>query len=312
MSISVIGAGAFGTALAITLGRERPVMLWGREVEAMAVDRENRQRLPGIQFPSNLTVSSVLETALGADVVLIALPAQALFAFASTNDLTGKTVVACCKGIDLATGYGPSSVLSMAKHVAVLTGPSFAKDIANGLPTALTLACTDEGIGQDLQTQLSTPTLRLYRSTDVVGAELGGALKNVIAIGCGAVMGAGLGDSARAALMTRGFAEMQRVAAAFGAQAETLMGLSGLGDLTLTCTSDQSRNYRLGLALGAGRDFDSSVTVEGAATAQALRRVARERGLDLPICACIADLVAGDVDMKGAMQQLLGRPLREE
>ena len=200
----------------------------------------------------------------------------------------------------------------MANHVAVLTGPSFAADIANGLPTALTLACADEDVGHGLQTELSTPTLRLYRSADVVGAELSGALKNVIAIGCGAVMGAGLGDSARAALMTRGFAEIQRVAAAFGAQAETLMGLSGLGDLTLTCTSDQSRNYRLGLALGAGRDFDSSVTVEGAATAQALRRVARERGLDLPICACIADLVAGDVDMKGAMQQLLGRPLREE
>lgn len=312
MSIAVIGAGAFGTALAVTLARERPVTLWGRNVGAIAADRENRQRLPGVQFPSHLTVLSLLDTALAADVVLIALPAQALSAFASTHDLTGKTVVACCKGIDLATGSGPSSVLSMANHVAVLTGPSFAADIANGLPTALTLACADEDVGHGLQTELSTPTLRLYRSADVVGAELGGALKNVIAIGCGAVMGAGLGDSARAALMTRGFAEIQRVAAAFGAQAETLMGLSGLGDLTLTCTSDQSRNYRLGLALGAGRDFDSGITVEGAATAQALRRVAREQDLDLPICACVADLVAGEVDMKGAMQQLLGRPLREE
>ena len=312
MSISVIGAGAFGTALAVTLGREGSVTLWGRDVESLATERENRRRLPGVAFPERLAVSTQLETALTSDILLIALPAQSLSAFVSANDLSGKTVVACCKGIDVTTGFGPSSVLATAKHVAVLTGPSFATDIANGLPTALTLACADEAVGQDLQAQLSTPTLRLYRSTDVVGAELGGALKNVIAIGCGAVMGAGLGDSARAALMTRGFAEMQRVAAAFGAQPETLMGLSGLGDLTLTCTSDQSRNYRLGLALGAGRDFDSSVTVEGAATAQALRRVARERGLDLPICACVADLVAGDVDMKGAMQQLLGRPLKEE
>ncbi|MEQ3708573.1 MAG: NAD(P)H-dependent glycerol-3-phosphate dehydrogenase [Tateyamaria sp.] len=312
MSIAVIGAGAFGTALAVTLGREGPVALWGRDVGPLAAQRENRCRLPGVAFPADMAILTQLETALESDILLIALPAQSLSTFASTNDLSGKTVVACCKGIDLASGSGPSSLLATAKHVAVLTGPSFAADIANGLPTALTLACADEAVGQDLQAQLSTSTLRLYRSTDVVGAELGGALKNVIAIGCGAVMGAGLGDSARAALMTRGFAEMQRVAAAFGAQAETLMGLSGLGDLTLTCTSDQSRNYRLGLALGAGRDFDSSVTVEGAATAQALRRVARERGLDLPICSCVADLVAGDVDMKGAMQQLLGRPLKEE
>ena len=312
MSIAVIGAGAFGTALAVTLGREGPVTLWGRNVGSLATERENRRRLPGVTFPANLAISAQLETVLESDVLLLALPAQSLSAFVSANDLSGKTVVACCKGIDLASGSGPSSVLATAKHVAVLTSPSFAADIASGLPTALTLACTDEGVGQDLQGQLSTPTLRLYRSTDVVGAELGGALKNVIAIGCGAVMGAGLGDSARAALMTRGFAEMQRVAAAFGAQAETLMGLSGLGDLTLTCTSEQSRNYRLGLALGAGRDFDSSITVEGAATAQALRRVARERDLDLPICACVADLVAGEVDMKGAMLQLLGRPLREE
>lgn len=312
MSIAVIGAGAFGTALAVTLARQGPVALWGRDVGAMAETRENTRRLPGVAFPSGLTVLTQLETALAAETVLIALPTQTIAGFASEHDLSGKTVVACCKGMDLSTGKGTATLMKTARHAAILTGPSFAMDIARGLPTALTLACADDAVGRALQDQLSTPTLRLYRTRDVVGAELGGALKNVIAIGCGTVMGAGLGDSARAALMTRGFAEMQRVAAAFGAQPETLMGLSGLGDLTLTCTSDQSRNYRLGLALGAGRDFDSSVTVEGAATSQALARVAVQKGLDLPICACVADLVTGRVDMKEAMQQLLERPLREE
>lgn len=312
MSISVIGAGAFGTALAVTLAREVPVTLWARDIGEMTQRRENSLRLPGVTFPENLVVSDNLETAFQADTLLIALPMQALSGFAASVDLNGKTVVACCKGIDLGTGRGPSAVLHDAYHVAVLTGPSFAADIARGLPTALTLACADDTAGRAVQAQLSTPTMRIYRSTDVAGAELGGALKNVIAIGCGAVIGAGLGDSARAAVMTRGFAEMQRVAAAFGAEAETLMGLSGLGDLTLTCTSDQSRNYRLGLALGAGTEFDAGITVEGAATARALRQVAATHGLELPLCATVADLVDGQLDMKGAMEQLLARPLKEE
>lgn len=312
MSLAVIGAGAFGTALAVTLARQGPVTLWARDPGTMAVDRQNTRRLPGVTFPDAISITALLETALAADTILIALPMQTLAGFAATHDLGGKTVVACCKGMDVTTGAGPSSILNRARHVAVLTGPSFAADIARGMPTALTLACADEDAGRALQAQLSTPTLRLYRSTDVIGAELGGALKNVIAIACGAVMGAGLGDSARAALMTRGFAEMLRVAARFGAQPDTLMGLSGLGDLTLTCTSDQSRNYRLGLALGAGRDFDGGITVEGVTTAQALRKVAAKDGLDLPICACVADLVTGKLDIKGAMQQLLGRPLKEE
>ncbi|MEL7093339.1 MAG: NAD(P)H-dependent glycerol-3-phosphate dehydrogenase, partial [Pseudomonadota bacterium] len=176
-------------------------------------------------------------------------------------------------------------------------------------PTALTLACADSVAAQRLQEDLSTPVLRLYRTGDVTGAEIGGALKNVIAIGCGAVAGAGLGESARAALMTRGFAEMQRVALEMGAQPETLMGLSGFGDLVLTCTSDLSRNYRLGQALGRGEAFDPAITVEGAATAQAL--VART-DLDLPICAAVADLVAGRVDVAQAMARLMARPLGEE
>ncbi|MEM6373204.1 MAG: NAD(P)H-dependent glycerol-3-phosphate dehydrogenase [Pseudomonadota bacterium] len=312
MSIAVIGAGAFGTALAVTLGRQDRVTLWGRQVDGLIRDRQNARHLPGISFPPDLVVSDQLETALDSQIILFALPMQQLAGFAANLDLGDQTVVACCKGLDVATGAGPAHILENAGHVGVLTGPSFATDIARGLPTALTLACADTVTARLVQTRLSTPTLRIYRTFDVMGAQLGGALKNVIAIGCGAVMGAGLGDSARAALMTRGFAEMQRVAAAFGAQAETLMGLSGLGDLTLTCTSDLSRNYRLGLALGTGQDFDAGVTVEGAATAIAMRRVSLDHKLDLPICMTIADLVEGKVDMKGAVANLLGRPLKEE
>ena len=315
MSISVVGAGAFGTALAVALAQKQEVTLWARDAEhaaQMQRARQNARRLSGVAFPRNLGVSCITDAVFDADKILIALPMQALSDFVAKHDLSEKTVVACCKGIDLSTGHGPSAVLADAAHVAVLTGPSFARDIAMGLPTALTLACVDADMASQLQDLLSTPTLRLYRTTDVVGAELGGALKNVVAIGCGAMIGAGLGDSARAAVMTRGFAEMRRMAAAYGALSETLGGLSGLGDLALTCTSDMSRNYRLGLALGAGMEFDTSITVEGAATARALRQVAAARKLDLPLCLTIADLVDGTVDMRGAMDRLLARPLKEE
>ncbi|WP_223426455.1 NAD(P)H-dependent glycerol-3-phosphate dehydrogenase [Tateyamaria pelophila] len=315
MSVAVVGAGAFGTALAISLAQRQNVLLWARDPDhaaEMEAVRENARRLPRVPLPDQLTISANLETAFGADIILLAVPMQVLAEFAATHDLTGKTVVACCKGIDLETGRGPSAVLASAAHVAVLTGPSFARDIALGLPTALTLACADADMAAQLQAALSTPTLRLYRTTDVTGAELGGALKNVIAIGCGAVIGAGLGDSARAALMTRGFAEMRRISGAMGAELDTLMGLSGLGDLTLTCTSDQSRNYRLGLALGAGTEFDARVTVEGAATARALRKVAAGRGVDIPVCMAIADLVDHKVNINGAIDRLLARPLKEE
>ena len=315
MSVAVLGAGAFGTALAIALAEKEPVTLWGRDAvhcADMARDRVNARRLPNCAFPDGLAISANLETVLNADTILLALPTQSLAGFAATYDMSAKTVVACCKGMDLQTGRGPTHILQNARHAAVLTGPSFASDIARGLPTALTLACVDADVGRALQQQLSTPTLRLYRSSDVIGAELGGALKNVIAIGAGAVMGAGLGASARAALMTRGFAEMQRVALSRGAQPETLMGLSGFGDLVLTCTSDQSRNYRLGCALGAGETFDSSITVEGASTAQALVQWSQDVAMDIPVCTAVADLVTGRIDVNDAMARLLARPLKEE
>ena len=199
-----------------------------------------------------------------------------------------------------------------ASSVALLTGPSFAADIARGLPTALTLACEDEDEGERLQHLLSTPVLRLYRASDVTGAELGGALKNVIAIAAGVVIGAGLGDSARAALMTRGYAEMVRLAVHLGARAETLAGLSGLGDLVLTCTSAQSRNFRYGVALGSGADFDPTITVEGAATAKAVSDLAEVQGIELPITALVAALIDGRTDLPSAIQALFSRPLKKE
>lgn len=318
MSIAVLGAGAFGTALAIALAQGgHQVYLWGRDVGDMIARRENAKRLPGVTFPTSLRVTDDLPGACDAQTILLAIPAQLLGAFVGRHrsDLDGKSVVACCKGIDIERGIGPVSILDQAlprSHSAILTGPSFAADIARGLPTALTLACADAEAGSRMQHALSTPSLRLYLSTDPAGAELGGALKNVIAIACGAVMGAGLGDSARAALMTRGFAEMQRFAPLMGADHDTLAGLSGLGDLALTCTSDLSRNYRFGFALGQGQTPDIGATVEGVATAVAVASLADQNGIDMPICAIVARMGAGELTVAQALQHLMSRPLKDE
>ena len=261
----MLGAGAFGTALAISICGNGPVTLWMRDevaCAAMTQSRTNARYLPTVTFPDNLTVTSNLELASQVDRLLLAVPMQKLRGFLERfrSDLNGKTLVACCKGVELATGLGPIDVIEHCipqAKTALLTGPSFAADIAKGLPTALTLACVDTDLGKSLQHELTTANLRLYRTTDTTGASLGGALKNIFAIACGAVVGAGLGDSARAALMTRGFAEMQRYALAQGARAETLAGLSGFGDLTLTCSSSLSRNYQLGHAIGQQRPVRS-------------------------------------------------------
>ncbi|MFB9149169.1 NAD(P)H-dependent glycerol-3-phosphate dehydrogenase [Roseovarius ramblicola] len=315
----ICGAGAFGTALAVTLAQNGPVTLWARDADhaaEMQASRFNDRRLPGIALPEAITVVSG-EVPGGDAPCLLAMPMQTLGGFLSDHHdaLGSRPLVACCKGMDLATGLGPTGLIAQTcaeATPAILTGPSFARDIALGLPTALTLACADAAIGQRLQSTLTTPTLRLYRTTDTTGAELGGALKNVIAIGCGAVMGAGLGESARAALMTRGFAEMNRLAHALGARPETLAGLSGFGDLALTCTSAQSRNYGYGKSLGRGEDFDRSVTVEGAATARAVLARARALGLDMPITHAVTALVSGELRATEAMDMLLSRPLKEE
>jgi glycerol-3-phosphate dehydrogenase (NAD(P)+) len=320
MTISILGAGAFGTSLAIALAKSYPVTLWARNAEhagEMQADRENRRRLPEAPFPEGLRIVSSMEDVAKSNLILIAVPMQLLGGFLEDNAqaLAGKKLVACCKGIDRTTGIGPIDLINTkvpSAIAAMLTGPSFAADIARGLPTALSIACADEAACAALQSQLSTPALRLYRTTDVVGAQLGGALKNVIAIACGAVMGAGLGESARAALMTRGFAEMNRFAMHFGAQRQTMAGLSGFGDLTLTCTSVLSRNYRYGLALGAGSQFDSTTTVEGAATSLAVHSLCQIHHLDMPITQSIAAIVEESSSVVAEIENLLSRPLKEE
>lgn len=318
MTIAILGGGAFGTALAISMGQNRPIMLWARDVSHLAAHRES-PRLAGVKLPENVTITAEIGAASQADIVLFATPMQSLATFVAQIDLplTAKALVACCKGLDLASLKGPTDILASRwpdATAAILTGPSFATDIAHGLPTALTLACADEGVGTSLQAALSTSTLRLYRSTDVVGAELGGALKNVIAIAAGIVIGAGLGDSARAALMTRGFAELSRFALRMGARSETLMGLSGFGDLVLTCTSDQSRNFRHGLSLGAGAAPDPAQTVEGIATAEAVLKQAIRFGIvsQMPITAMVAKVTQGRIGVAEAVQNLMSRPLKEE
>ena len=317
--IGVLGAGAFGTALAVVLAREgRDVTLWARDaaqVAAMQATRLN-DRLPGVALPANLAVTADLAEAARQPTLLLCLPTQALGAFLDAEGAgwSGR-LVACCKGVDLTTLRGPTALITRACPAAtpaIITGPSFAADIARGLPTALTLACADDTAAAELQRELSTATLRLYRSADVTGAELGGALKNVIAIAAGVVIGAGLGESARAALMTRGYAEMVRLATALGARAETLAGLSGFGDLVLTCSSDQSRNFRFGQSLGRGESFDPKVTVEGAATARAVTRLSGGMGVDMPITAAVASLIAGEITVPQAMHSLLSRPLKQE
>lgn len=319
MSIAVLGAGAFGTALAICLAQKGSVFLWGRdkaEVAALHQERKTR-RLDGVLLPEAVEVTSEIAVACAANILLLAIPAQQLPAFARSHaaHLARRDLVACCKGLNLDTGEGPTAILG--HHIegtdsAILTGPSFAADMARGLPTALTLACVDGDLAKNVQDFLSTDTLRIYRSTDPLGAELGGALKNVVAIACGTAIGLGLGESARAAVMTRGFAEMNRLGDAVGARRETLAGLAGLGDLTLTCTSDMSRNYRFGLSLGRQVEFDSSLTVEGKATAEAVEALAVRLGLDLPVMRAVAKIGRGDMSATEAMDLLLRRPLRAE
>jgi len=312
--VTVFGAGAFGTALAIALAQDgRPVQLVARNAQSLINDRENRARLPGVPFPDALAVSSSAPVAH--QVCLIAVPTQQLADFVEQNasQLAGRSVVACCKGVDIASGRGPTAMIRDAVPTAlpaILSGPSFATDIARGLPTALTIAA--EGGAEELQRYLSTATLRLYRTSDVAGVEAGGALKNVVAIAAGVAIGAGLGESARAAVVTRGYAEMVRFAAADGARPETLSGLSGLGDLLLTSTSEKSRNFRFGLALGRDEPLPTENTVEGVSTAIAVSKQAKLRDIEMPLTLIVAALVQRKLTVPAAIEALLARPLKEE
>jgi glycerol-3-phosphate dehydrogenase (NAD(P)+) len=317
--IGILGAGAFGSALAVALGQAgRQVRLWARDPRTVAQMQETRRNdkvLPGVELPKTVTIHAEIAEVMSGEALLLAVPMQSLGGVLDLHSQIGSRVplVACCKGVDLTSLRGPVALIRDRRPdavAAILTGPSFAVDIARGLPTALTLAATDRGA--ELQDLLSTPTLRLYRTDDITGAELGGALKNVVAIAAGAVSGAGLGDSARAALMTRGYAEMVRLATALGARPETLAGLSGLGDLVLTCTSTQSRNFRFGVSLGQDTGFDPTITVEGVATSRAVRRLAEAKGIDMPVTGMVDALASGRIALNDAIGQLMSRPLKQE
>ncbi len=322
--IAVVGAGAFGTALAsVAAASGGDVVLIGRNadaVEAMRGSRSNDKVLPGIDLPEALAFSADAEAVQGAEIVLFAMPSQAQRQAArdlASRLAPGTAVVICAKGMEKGTGRLLTEVLEEelpGREIAVLSGPGFAADIARGLPTAMVIAARTAEIGATLAQALSGPTFRLYPSTDRIGVQLGGALKNVLAIACGIVEGAGLGDSARAALISRGLAELFRFVEAHGGEGITVTGLSGLGDLVLTGTSHQSRNLRFGIALG--RDGNaagwSGDLVEGAFAASVASGVAMDRGIDMPITDAVARIIDGTLDVKTAIGQLMTRPITQE
>ena len=320
-TFGVIGAGAWGTALASTLAGNGPVALWAREPEVAAAintARGNPLFLPGIPLPAGITATTELADVAACGIILLVVPAQHLRSVLAGAAFPAATpLVLCAKGIEAGSHELMVEVARglVPNPIAVLSGPSFAAEVARGLPCAITLACADAALGERLVGAMARPTFRLYLSDDVVGAEIGGAVKNVLAIACGVVEGAGLGLNARAALIARGFAEMTRFGTARGARAETLAGLSGLGDLVLTCSSENSRNFRLGAGLGQGRPIAELLAgpavAEGAATAPVLAEAARAAGVEMPICAAVAALLAG-APVGETITALLNRPLKAE
>jgi glycerol-3-phosphate dehydrogenase (NAD(P)+) len=326
-SIGIVGAGAWGTALAQTMRLAgRDAVLWAREPEVVAeinARHTNALFLPGVALDPALRATAELADIAGCDVVLMVAPAQhvrAVTGALAKHLPAGKPVVICAKGLEQATGRLLGNVMSeVMPHatLAVLSGPSFAADVARRLPVALTLACEDDDLGARLVAALGSRQFRLYRSTDLIGVQLGGAVKNVLAIAAGIVDGKGLGASAHAALVTRGFAELRRFGEALGARAETLMGLSGLGDLLLTCGSAQSRNMSLGRALGQGQPLQEVLgsrrsVAEGVYTAAAVAKVAAQKGIDMPICQAGHAIVEGSLSIDAAIEALLSRPQRAE
>lgn len=321
-TIGVVGAGAWGTALANAAARAgREVVLWGRDPEAIGTivrTRRNEAHLPGVELAEAVIPTSSLIKAAGCDAVLLVVPAQASRQAAhllAPHLLPGVPLITCAKGIEQGTSLFMTEVLEQAiPHAtpAILSGPSFAADVAAGLPTAVTLAARDGEIAEALASALGSSSFRLYHSDDVRGVEIGGAAKNVLAIAAGIVGGRGLGASAGAALIARGFAELSRFGRAFGARTETLTGLSGLGDLILTASTAQSRNYALGLALGSGRHKPDGKLTEGALTASVITSMADSRGVDLPICRAVEEVLAGRSDIEQAIGSLLARPQKAE
>ncbi|WP_066827375.1 NAD(P)H-dependent glycerol-3-phosphate dehydrogenase [Sphingomonas mali] len=323
MRIGVIGGGAWGTALAqVAAADGQRVILWAREpevVESINARHVNELFLSSVPLSGSIVATDDLDALREADALLVVAPAQHVRAVLGGQDFGTKPLVLCAKGIEAGSKLLVGEVaraVQPAAPIAVLSGPTFAHEVAAGLPTAVTLACEDAALGAALADRLASPNFRPYASDDVIGAEIGGAVKNVLAIGCGVVEGAGLGQNARAALIARGFAEMTRFGLARGARAETMAGLSGLGDLVLTCSSTSSRNFSLGVGLGEGRSAhellaDRRTVAEGAFTAPVLREAAAEAGIDMPVTEAVCALLDGAPvgDVIGA---LLSRPLRDE
>lgn len=324
MKIGVIGAGAWGTALAQVAASEgEPVKLWALEpevVQAINGRHENPLYLPNVPLHAAVHATGELAELVDCDALLVVTPAQHLRRILADAKVGAKALVLCCKGIEAGTGMLMSEAAQATcpeATVAVLSGPTFAHEVGRGLPTAVTLACEDKVLAERIAARMKRPSFRPYLSDDVVGAEIGGAVKNVLAIGCGVAEGAGLGLNARAALISRGFAEMTRFGLARGARAETLAGLSGLGDLVLTCSSTDSRNFSFGKALGEGRPAaellaNRRTVAEGAFTAPVLREVARGAGVDMPIVEAVCALLEGSQPVGQVVEALLARPIRAE
>jgi len=320
-SVAVIGSGAWGTALASAAKRAgRDVLLYARDpaqAEAIQTAHENK-RLPGMAIDAAIEVTSDIARAAQADIVLMAAPAQATrdaAAILAPHLRRDTPVVACAKGIERGSRLFMTEVIAQAvpqAMPAILSGPGFADDVARGLPTAVTLAAQDESIAQALVHALGSPTFRPYHTTDIRGVEIGGAAKNVLAIAAGIVAGRQLGASALAALTTRAFAELMRLGLACGARTETMSGLSGLGDLILSCSSSQSRNFSLGVALGRSEPPSREKLSEGEFTAPVLAELAAANGIDMPVASAVAAILAGTVTIDAAIQQLLARPFRAE
>jgi glycerol-3-phosphate dehydrogenase (NAD(P)+) len=322
-TIGIVGGGAWGTALALVAARAgRRVTLYARDPETVAAigaRRENPRHLPGIAFDVPVAATTDLSAALAADAVVLAVPAQSLRALlsdAAALVAAGTPLISTAKGIERGTGKRLSEIVAElvpAARFAVLSGPSFAVDVARRLPTAVTIAAADPELAPALCRAFASPSFRPYAETDVTGVEIGGAVKNVLAIAVGIVAGRKLGASASAALIARGFAELRRLADALGARAETLMGLSGLGDLVLTCSGPQSRNFAFGMGIGQGRDLSAPhPLVEGIATAAIAGRLARRHGVEMPIVEAVAAILDGRLTVDAAVEALMTRPLKAE
>jgi len=322
-NISVIGSGSWGTALAQTIAyQKKGVTLWARNptlASEINTAHENKPYLGGITLNHNINATSDLEIALKSKTILLVTPAQA------TRNILEQIkplirrehkIILCSKGIEIETGMILSDVAAEilpTTETAILSGPNFARDIASGKPAGTTLACKNEGTAKTLQKAIASPYFRPYITTDIIGVQIAGALKNIIAIACGIAHGLQMGESARASLVTRGLSEIVHLGRAMGAKNETFLGLSGVGDIMLTCSSEQSRNFSLGLTLGQGKKDETRINVtEGVHTARATIKLARKHNVEMPICETVHKCIHENLPINEALQALLNRPMRQE